>query len=195
MTIKSTTSHKLSINETLIKTLNEGFTGIKNALNGIGTDVKTLAEKRRESSSRLAAPTKAISNKDLDWEHEEKVDLLLQLLVNKDLFNDVSVRDDNSGHSSITLDIETGLKEGNEMVHHGLEVSIYPDSMVIYPHRNLPSVGMKLDTQGKEKYSDPSLEKIRRLIEKAIPQDELNVKQRDVFNSFFNSREFITRDD
>ena len=116
-------------------------------------------------------------------------------MVNQDLFNDVSVRDDNSGHSSITLDIETGLKEGNEMVHHGLEVSIYPDSMVIYPHRNLPSVGMKLDTQGKEKYSDLSLGKIRELIKKAIPQNELNAKQREVFNSFFNSREFITHDD
>jgi hypothetical protein len=116
-------------------------------------------------------------------------------LVNRDLFNDISVRENNSNHPSITLDIETGLKEGNEMVYHGLEVRINQDSMVIYPHKNLPSVGMKFDTAGKEQYSDPSLAQIKELIKKAIPQDELNATQKKVFNSFFNSSKFITRDD
>ena len=117
------------------------------------------------------------------------------MLVNKDLFDDISVREDNSNNPRIILDIETELKEGNETVRYGLEVDIDPDAMVIYPHKKLPSSGMQFDTIGKEQYSDPSLGKIRELIKKAIPQNQLNPKQQEVFNSFFNSEKAIIRDD
>jgi hypothetical protein len=183
------TSNNLNINERLIRTLNEGFTGIQDVLKEIGTNVKALKEDGRNRSSLLAAPTK-----DSETQYAEDVHLIEQLLAH-DRLQFVAVEESTTDLPSIRLDIETSLKEGNEVVHHGLEVCIKPDNMVIYPHKNLSPVCLKVDTQGKAERSNPSLVKIIDLIKEAVPQDELNKEQIEVFNSFFKSEKAIMRDD
>ena len=188
MNVKSTDSN-LNLSNKLINTLTEGFTGIKNELKEIGTDVKRLAEERRKSSSQLATSPQNPEQKD-----EEIGGLIQQLLVNSRIYGDVLVRDD-SKKNSITLDIETGIKKGKSLDPYGLEVYIDSDKMVIYPNKVLPSVGMKFDTEGKQRYSDPTLKTMREIIKEAIPQCDLNEQQRKVFDSFFNSNKFLTRDE
>jgi hypothetical protein len=165
--------------------------GSKMHFKEIGTDVKTLAEGRRESSSRLAAPTK-----DSDRELEENIHLVEQLLINKDPFRGhISVKNSDSKDAIIELEIEADLEEGDRVFGHGINISIDENNMSIFPHKHLTSLGMQLNARGEEKDNDPSLEKLISLIKEAIPQDELNAKQREVFNNFFKSGKAIIRYD